>query len=68
MGLRLQDEGEDDTRDGRSVRLGGIGLGNFDGTRSDSSVRERHYYRESQEELQPGSGQILEAVQGLGPD
>ena len=58
VGLRLEDEGEDDTRDGRSVRLGGI----------DSSGRECHYHHESQEELQPGSGQILRAVQGSGPD
>ena len=36
MGLRSEDEGEDDTRAGRSLRLGGIGLGNFDGTRSES--------------------------------
>ena len=66
VGLRSEDEGEDDTRAGRSVRLGGVGLGNCDGTQSESSGRERHYHRELQEELQPGSGQILRAVRGSG--
>ena len=41
MGLRSEDEGEDDTRAGRSVRLGGLGLGNFDGTRSERILGQR---------------------------
>ena len=47
VGLRFEYEGEDDTRAGRSVRLDGDGLGNTDGTRSDSLGRERHYHLES---------------------
>ena len=38
---------------GRSMRLGGLGLGNFDGTQSESSGKERHYHCELQEEMQP---------------
>ena len=56
VGLRYEDEGEDDTRAGICVKSVGVGLGNTDGTRSDSSGRERHYQLESQEEKQPGSG------------
>ena len=69
MGLRSEDEGEDYTRAGRSVRLGGLGLGNFDGTRSERILGQRAYYYhcESQKEMQPGSGQILGAVLGSGP-
>ena len=43
MSLRVEDEGEDVTRAERSVNLDGEGLGNTDGTRVDSLVRERHY-------------------------
>ena len=71
MGLRVEDEGEDDTCAGRSVRLGGFGLGNLDGTWSEPSGREPHYQRELQEEMQPGWGPFLEAVatvRGSGPD
>ena len=43
VSLRVEDEGEDVTRAERSVNLDGEGLGNTDGTRVDSLVRERHY-------------------------
>ena len=68
MGLRFEDEGEDDTRAKRSVRLDGDGLGNTDGTWDDSLGRERHYRLESQEEKLLGLGQILGVVWGSGPD
>ena len=62
--LRPEVEGEDDTRAGRRVRSGEVGLGNFDGTRPESSGRERHSHRKVQEEMQPVSGQIIEAGRG----
>ena len=46
VGLREEDKGEEDTSAGRSVRLGGFGMGNLDGTRSETSGREHHYQRE----------------------
>ena len=64
VGLREEDKGEEDTSVGRSVRLGGFGMGNLDGTRSETSGREHHYQRELQEEMQSGSGQSLGAVRG----
>ena len=67
MCLRVEDEGEDDTRAERNVNLDGKGLGNTDGTRAEFSGRERHYRLESQAVKLPGSGQILGVVQGSGP-
>ena len=40
-----------------------MGLG-----QKEPSDRERHYHCELQEEMQPGSGQILGAVRGSGSD
>ena len=59
--LRLEVAGEDDTRAGKGGSLGEAGLGNCDGTRSESSGRERHTHREGQVEMQPVSGQSLRA-------
>ena len=37
VGLREQNKGEEDTSVGRSVRLSGFGMGNLDGTRTETS-------------------------------
>ena len=44
--LRLEVEGEDDTRAGRRMRTCEVGVRNYDGIRSKSSGRERHSRRE----------------------
>ena len=64
--LRLEVEGEDDTRVGRRMRSGEEGVGNFDGTRPESSGRERHSRREVQEEMQRVSGHIIGVGRGSG--
>ena len=38
MDTRLGDEGDDDTRAGRRVIEGDVGLGHFDGTRAESAI------------------------------
>ena len=68
MGLGFEAEGEDDTRVGRSVRSEGDGLGKADGTRSVSLGKVRHPLFETQEEKQPGSGQVLGSDRGSSPD
>ena len=68
MGLGFEAKGEDDTRVGRSVRSEGDGLGKVDGTRSISLGRVLHPHFETQEEKQPGSGQVLGLDRGSGPD
>ena len=64
--LRIEDEGEDDTRAERSVNPYGKGLGNTDGTRVESSGSERHYRLESQAVRFSGSGQNLGEGRGSG--
>ena len=66
--LRLEVEGEDDTRAGRRMRSGEVGVGNFDGTRSESSGRERHSRCGVQEEMQPVSGHIIGEGRGSGTE
>ena len=66
--LRLEVEGEDDTRAGRRTRSGEDGVGNFDGTRPEPSGRERHSRREVQEEMQPVSVHIIGAGRGSGTE
>ena len=65
--LRVEDEGEDDTRVDRSVNSDGKGLGNTDGTRAESSGSERQYRLETQAVMLSGSGQFLKAGRGSGP-
>ena len=64
--LRIEDEGEDDTRAERSVNPYGKGLGNTDGTRVESLGSERHYRLESQALRFSGSGQNLGEGRGSG--
>ena len=66
--LRIEVEGEDDIRVGRRVGLGEVGLGNSDGTRPESSGKERHSHREDQEETHQDPGQILGAGRGSGTE
>ena len=62
--LRLEGEGEDDTRAGRRMRSGEAREGNLDGNRSESSGRERHSCCEDQEEMQSELGQMFGAGSG----
>ena len=64
--LRVEEEGEDDKRAGRSVDLHGKGLGNIDGTRAASSGREHLYRLEAQAVKLLGSGQTLREGRGSG--
>ena len=67
--LRVEEEGEDDKRAGRSVDLHGKGRGNIDGTRAASSGREHLYRLEaqvSQAVKLPGSGQTPGEGRGSG--
>ena len=66
--LRIEVEGEDDIRVGRREGLGEAGLGISDGTRPESSSRERHPHREVQEETQADPGQILGVGRGSGTE
>ena len=66
--LRIEVEGEDDIRAGKRVGLGEVRLGISDGTRPESSGRERHFHREEQEETYPDPGQILGAGRGSGTE
>ena len=68
VGLGFEVEGEDDTRVGRSVRSKGDGLGKAGGTRFVSLGRVCHPLFETQEEKQPGSGQVLGSDRGSGPN
>ena len=65
-GIELDAEGEGYTRVGRRVRLGGEGQGKEDGACPvpSSSVGQSQF----QEEVQAGSGQVREAVRGMGSD
>ena len=66
--LRVEDEGEDDTRAERSVNLDGKGRGNIDGTRVASLGRELMHRPDSQAVQISGSGQIFGEGQGSGHD
>ena len=64
--VRVEDEGEDDTRAERSVNSDGEGRGNIDGTRAASSSRERPHRHDSQAVKLLGSGEILGEGRGSG--
>ena len=70
--LRVEEEGEDDKRAGRSVDSNGKGLGNIDGTRVVPSGREHLHRQEEMAVQSPESGQTLGegrgSDQGLEPD